>query len=589
MRNIKIILTILFVISGFSGTGFYSYTGEIPQETTYYVSTTGNDENDGSIDNPWLTIAHAVTTVNGYGPGNNIYINNGIYNVSTQQLLGIGIDITGQSQAGTIINSSYGTANQALFKLETASGWLGDYGNQTISNLTIDGNNTTYRGIQVNFRSHVTIDHVTINDCVHAGVIFYGFPSYTPWTAENIFEDDMVMPDHFCVGNKLTNSTLYNNASGNYANLCVGQQDALEVDNCYIEQPIKGSGGNCGGVKFFDDGYNKFTKFHDSEVIVEPNPSNDYNFSMEIWYELGGCEYWGNVFRGTVDLNLTDKGTSTYGSYWHDNEYGFNDYEDRNWEGMDVEAICRDLIISNNYFHHVSTGIQFSMIYPIGGHTQQNVLNRITVTNNLMINLGMSDGTSDWEPVQGIMFWNDGAGSGYDTVKNVIISHNTIHCGSVTPNSFYVIGTWLPDMDIVVDNFDIQNNIYYNWDGASVTDAPIRGSGAVTLSGSSLTHNVFFACGNSNAPLYVSGYTPLTASDNQTTDPGFMSESDYHITDDGSAYHNGITLSGQIYDYDDVLWNHPPSIGALEMVPKHGYFIRHLGKTVRHLGKIVKY
>src|SRR6202046_401720 len=47
--------------------------------TTYYVSTSGNDTNPGTIRAPWLTIQHAANTVK---PGATVYVSGGIYHES---------------------------------------------------------------------------------------------------------------------------------------------------------------------------------------------------------------------------------------------------------------------------------------------------------------------------------------------------------------------------------------------------------------------------------------------------------------------------------------------------------------------------
>ena len=47
--------------------------------TSYYVSTSGNDTNPGTIRSPWLTIQHAANTVK---PGATVYVSGGIYHES---------------------------------------------------------------------------------------------------------------------------------------------------------------------------------------------------------------------------------------------------------------------------------------------------------------------------------------------------------------------------------------------------------------------------------------------------------------------------------------------------------------------------
>jgi Protein of unknown function (DUF1565) len=46
---------------------------------TYYVATTGNNSNPGTISAPWLTIQHAANTVKA---GATVYVFGGVYNES---------------------------------------------------------------------------------------------------------------------------------------------------------------------------------------------------------------------------------------------------------------------------------------------------------------------------------------------------------------------------------------------------------------------------------------------------------------------------------------------------------------------------
>ena len=51
----------------------HSFDGIFGQTTNYYVSTQGSNQNDGTnIDQPWLTLQHAISrlrTIRGWNPG----------------------------------------------------------------------------------------------------------------------------------------------------------------------------------------------------------------------------------------------------------------------------------------------------------------------------------------------------------------------------------------------------------------------------------------------------------------------------------------------------------------------------------------
>src|SRR5580704_7852025 len=65
---------------------------------TYYVSTTGNDLNSGTITSPWRTIQHAANSVTA---GDTVYIRAGVYNEM------VSIPASGSARLGYITFSSY--------------------------------------------------------------------------------------------------------------------------------------------------------------------------------------------------------------------------------------------------------------------------------------------------------------------------------------------------------------------------------------------------------------------------------------------------------------------------------------------------
>jgi len=66
--------------------------------TAFYVSTTGNDSNPGSISSPWRTIQHAASTV---PPGATVYVRGGVYSES------VNITVSGSAAAGPVVFQSY--------------------------------------------------------------------------------------------------------------------------------------------------------------------------------------------------------------------------------------------------------------------------------------------------------------------------------------------------------------------------------------------------------------------------------------------------------------------------------------------------
>lgn len=65
---------------------------------SYYVSTTGNDSNPGTLDSPWRTIQHAANTVLA---GDTVYVRGGVYNEH------VNIPVSGNATAGYTTFQSY--------------------------------------------------------------------------------------------------------------------------------------------------------------------------------------------------------------------------------------------------------------------------------------------------------------------------------------------------------------------------------------------------------------------------------------------------------------------------------------------------
>ena len=106
-KHILIIIAVSLVLLSFS----------IPaKSTTYYVSTTGNDANIGTIASPWLTFQKALTMAE---PGDIVYFRGGTYVVA----LPSGINFAGSNSgtAGSPI-SYYNYGNETpVFDFQEAS------------------------------------------------------------------------------------------------------------------------------------------------------------------------------------------------------------------------------------------------------------------------------------------------------------------------------------------------------------------------------------------------------------------------------------------------------------------------------------
>lgn len=133
--------------------------------TVYVNATGGNDANLGTSDSPYQTIAQGINNVDEKGT---VYIADGIYSGTgnTNITISKNMNITGQSQTGTIIN---GTGTNWIFKIPNGM-------NVTIQNLTITkANNVNFVGGAISNDGTLTVTgcSFTANTKVGAGAGIY--------------------------------------------------------------------------------------------------------------------------------------------------------------------------------------------------------------------------------------------------------------------------------------------------------------------------------------------------------------------------------------------------------------------------------
>ena len=87
----RILLSLAFVF-------FVGLSPALAQGLSFYVSTTGNDANPGTITDPWRTIQHAANVVT---PGSTVYVRGGLYHEK------VSINVSGSAAGGYITFQSY--------------------------------------------------------------------------------------------------------------------------------------------------------------------------------------------------------------------------------------------------------------------------------------------------------------------------------------------------------------------------------------------------------------------------------------------------------------------------------------------------
>jgi uncharacterized repeat protein (TIGR01451 family) len=143
----------------------------LPTASQVYVSTNGSDANSGTTDSPYLTIQKGVDSISENGT---MYIANGVYNGTgnTNITISKNMNITGQSQAGTIIN---GTGTNWIFNINSgvtaiitnltltqgyksgSGGAICNYGTLTMINCTFTNNTANPYGGAIENRGTLVV------------------------------------------------------------------------------------------------------------------------------------------------------------------------------------------------------------------------------------------------------------------------------------------------------------------------------------------------------------------------------------------------------------------------------------------------
>ena len=203
--------------------------------STVYVNTTGNDSNNGAIDSPYLTIARGVESVDENGTVN---IADGTYSGTgnTNITLNKNMNITGQSQTGTIIN---GTGTNWIFNIISGA-------NVTIQNITLTNGKAPDSDITLNYggaiynRGNLTVLNCTFtNNTARVGGAIYSRGNLV--VSNSNFDQNSAylggaIYSHFGGTLTVTNSKFMNNTAtkhgGAIFNLNGDDSGSNRVDNC---------------------------------------------------------------------------------------------------------------------------------------------------------------------------------------------------------------------------------------------------------------------------------------------------------------------------------------------------------------------
>lgn len=346
--------------------------------TDRYISPTGNNANAGTLAAPWKTLAYAcANTVS----GDVIHVLAGTYNETTACNLKVGVSIDGVGVTSNIVSTYTGGAAISL-----TSGTDGTNGNQSISNIKLDGSNLTgSTGILILARSNVKVFNCTIQDFLQNGIIFNG-------------SNNFGQPAVYMTGCELYNCIITNNSDRNTGQgniVATGYRGLLIHDNV-LTQTSRPLGHNGNTLSATTAGYSEGLKFYNNISYRNPNEGNEWSFHLELWDSQGGQEIYNNEFHGgtqMIDFGGSDSpilgimpGNYAYAAYVHDNLFQFDTpvtgstfYQE---VAINIEGNADKITISNNHFKNCPYGVQLTLNHTTTGHSN------VTINNNLFENGG---------------------------------------------------------------------------------------------------------------------------------------------------------------------------------------------------------
>ena len=521
--------------------------------TTFYVDPAGSDSNNGSAGSPWKTLAFACSKVT--VSGDIIHVNAGTYTISSQVSVPLGVSIEGESMATTTIVSTVTGSSASTLLLSSGSY---SNGNQHISGIYFDGNNrTTSLAIFVYARSNVSIYNCTFINYDQYGIRYEGGVGGTRSTSVTYGTGNSV---HDCV---ITNCAFYQSGIGGGAALMIACQTGFLCYNNTVTQSRTTYTNGC-GIK--TAGWTKGFKIYNNTLTGDINSdkghADSWDFAIEMWGDVGsvtqGAEIYGNnIYNWEIDISgrVTEKGTYDYGCSIHDNFIGCVNVPPVPKIGIWLEANTSldYILIYKNHIKNVAKGIG---LYATNQTPLPAFYNNISIYYNLIDNCGYN--TTGNDQARGI-WWTQASGT-TNTVNNLKIYNNVItaRTGTGTQEVGIQFGN---QTGVTATNFEIKNNIITGFDDAAIfTNA----SGPIDYL--SIQNNIFYGNGQSNVPDINITPTHYTNSGNLTSDPLFVSSSDFHLQGSSPAINAGTSITAPVMttDYYGAAIGNPPEIGAIE-------------------------
>ncbi len=415
---------------------------------TYYISPTGSDATGtGTITNPWKTLYKATSTIT--TSGNTIFLLPGVYVENQTSILKPGVSLQA-ADTGAVLKSTMSAQFVPIVQMHSPEGTLG---NQTINNIKFDGNNRlTSWAISIRGRSNVEMYGCVFRDFEETAIM---------WAGRN--DGALAPPTIFATGNSfhdniITNSATMDASYGRGA-FQFGGQDGMQIYNNYISSDSRPAGLNGWPIKGCNDSWIKNCRLHHNTLVSAPYPyftngtNNYWDFSIELFDNLGGNIIDSNIVNGSIDMNRQHKGSAPYSVWIHHNTIGFEAIQFHRQCGIILEYSTEDAIIEYNTIRNTADGIMFSM-------RSGSAITNTTIRNNHIFNLGSTLGG------YGTAIGTYDDGSANYTVNGMFVYNNTIKCAPLAANAA-VYGVNFSNTS-GINNWQVKNNILIGFQESTV-------------------------------------------------------------------------------------------------------------------------
>jgi len=309
----------------------YNFTveDEAYEGPDFYVNTSGNDDNTGSLISPWATVQHAMDTVTA---GHTVYIMEGTY-------LGYNTPWTGASSGDSTNWITYTNYENDTVILDGSNDddacdgifWFTDHHHIRITNLIIRNSSSAglrFDGSDGPNTHNITIDNCTIYNCSLSGIYMYSTTSAYGYFEDMLVENNTIYDcqngwnhetpsDETITMSNVTRFTIRNNLM--YDNHRINIDAKNEVRDGYIYGNrinttsvwIDAYGSSGIYVDAYDDHANNISIYRN---IVWGNMTG-YIMGTEQGGTLNNVSFYNNIYNGTGNTFQINNHTQVQGSH----------------------------------------------------------------------------------------------------------------------------------------------------------------------------------------------------------------------------------------------------------------------------------